>query len=396
MDENILKLRVGIFVVIAMVILGILIFLNSEGWKQQYTIYIKPVAAPGVTVNTPIRKNGILIGRVESVETQDDHVLLGLAINEGERIFENEVASIGSASFFGDAVVEVLPLPVAERGERVGPDHVLSRVAVKRNPMEIVDVALNLEAEITETLQAVQEAGRAVDEAGAGISQLTTTVQSALDDEDSDFKKLITQFRETNVKAQGAFDNLNKMFENLNDIVGDPELKGEIKRTISELPKTFEQLRETIADTRKTINSFQTVTAKANSNLENLEFFTDSLKENGPEILEQIRTSLKNVDGLVVRINDFTGSLDKLKESDGTLGKLLNDTEVYEGILETVENVKDLSTRLEPLVNDLRMFADALARDPGVLGVRGALDRRPSKTGYKGTAGRENSSLNRR
>ena len=84
MDENILKFRVGIFVVIAMLILGILVFLNSEGWTRQYTVFIKPVSAPGVTVGTPVRKNGILIGRVKSVNTDDDHVLLGLAINENE------------------------------------------------------------------------------------------------------------------------------------------------------------------------------------------------------------------------------------------------------------------------------------------------------------------------
>ena len=58
MDENILKFRVGIFVVIAMLILGILVFLNSEGWTRQYTVYMKPVTAPGVTVGTPVRKNG--------------------------------------------------------------------------------------------------------------------------------------------------------------------------------------------------------------------------------------------------------------------------------------------------------------------------------------------------
>ena len=115
MDENILRLRVGIFVVIAMLILGILIFLNSDGWKSQYTIYIKTTSAPGVTINTPIRKNGILIGRVNKVETQPDGVLLGLAINEGEEIYSNEQFSIGSASFFGDAVVEVLPVRPRKR-----------------------------------------------------------------------------------------------------------------------------------------------------------------------------------------------------------------------------------------------------------------------------------------
>ena len=39
-------------------------------------------------------------------------------------------------------------------------------------------------------------------------------------------------------------------------------------------------------------------------------------------------------------------------------------------------------------MDDIRLFGDALARDPGQLGLRGAIDRRPGKTGYKGNAGR--------
>ena len=36
------------------------------------------------------------------------------------------------------------------------------------------------------------------------------------------------------------------------------------------------------------------------------------------------------------------------------------------------------------------MIADGIARDPGQLGIRGALNRRPANTGYKGnTRGRE-------
>ena len=389
MDENILKLRVGIFVVIATLILGILIFLNSEGWKRQYSVYIKPVSAPGVTVGTPIRKNGILIGRVKDVSSEEDHVLLELAINEDEKIYANEIASIGSESFLGDAVVEILPLPKATRGEQASDGAVLMKVAVKRNPMEIVDVALNLESEITKTLTAIREAGASIDQAGMGVRELTSSVQSVLQNDDSDFKRLVVDFRETSVKAQVALDNFNRIFENVNDIVGDPKIKNEVRQSISTLPKIFEEVRATVADTRQTVNSFQKVTGKASQNLENLEVFTGSLKENGPEILVDVRESLKNVDGLVTRIKDFTQSLSKLQSSEGTIGKLLNDSEIYDNVLETTENVRDLSHRLEPLVNDLRMFADAIARDPGVIGVRGALNRRPEKTGYKGTAGRD-------
>ena len=51
-----------------------------------------------------------------------------------------------------------------------------------------------------------------------------------------------------------------------------------------------------------------------------------------------------------------------------------------------MENARVISTKIEPLVNDLRMFADSIARDPGQLGVRGAISNKgqAAKTGYKG------------
>jgi len=98
MNEKHLRFRVGTFVLIAILILMILIMLNSEFefLGSQYNVVLKPSSAPGVTVNTPIRKNGILIGRVRDVATEDDHVVLVLGINEDEAIYSNEIASIGA------------------------------------------------------------------------------------------------------------------------------------------------------------------------------------------------------------------------------------------------------------------------------------------------------------
>jgi phospholipid/cholesterol/gamma-HCH transport system substrate-binding protein len=389
MDENILKLRVGMFVVIAMLILGILIFLNSEGWSRQYTVYIKPVSAPSVKVGTPVRKNGILIGRVREVVGEDDYVLIGMALNEDAKVYENETARIGAESILGDAAIEILPLPRTERGEPLAHNDLLSTVALKRNPMELVDIALKLETEISETLEAIREAGASVNQAGEGIEQLSTRIQSAIDNKDSEFSQMIVEFRQTAIKAQTALDGFNRIFENLNDVVGDQQLKDEFRRAITNLPAIFDEVRSTITDTRRTVNSFQEVAAKTSTNLDNIEAFTTSLKAEGPEILTQINASLKNVEGLVTQIQGFGKTLQKLQTTEGTLGRLINDPEIYDNVKQTVENVRDVSDRLEPLVNDLRFFADAIARDPGVLGVRGAMDRRPEKTGYKGTAGRD-------
>lgn len=389
MDENILKLRVGIFVLIAMLLLGILIMLNGEGWSRQYTVYIKPVSAPSVSVGTPIRKNGILIGRVSSVFGEDDHVTVGMGIKDDAKVYQNETARIGAESILGDAVIEILPLSRVDRGNPLNHEDVLTTVALKRNPMELVDIALKLESEISDTLVAIKQAGESVNQAGEGIDKLSNKLQAVIDDEDSELAKMITEFRNTALKAQTALDGFNRIFENLNDIVGDQQLKEEFRRAISNLPSIFDEVRGTITDTRRTIKTFEQVATKTNTNLDNIESFTQSLKKEGPEILVQINESLKNVEGLVTQIKDFGKTLQKLQTSEGTIGKLLNDTEIYDSIKYTVENVRDVSDRLEPLMNDMRSFADAIARDPGVIGVRGAIDRRPEKTGYKGTAGRD-------
>lgn len=399
MNERHLRFRVGMFVLIAMLILMILIVLTSEFefLGSQYDVVLKPSSAPGVTRNTPVRKNGILIGRVRDVATEDDHVVLVLGINEDEMIYSNEIASIGAESFLGDAGIEILPLPRDQRGQRISDGQAMSRVSVKRNPMEIVDLALDLEGQIVETLKTVQVAGNAVNDAGSGIEQLASTVNMALTNEGSDLKVLFGDLRKVSSKASTSLDNFNRIFENLNDVVGDAELKNRINDAFKALPAVFREIRVTVADTRETIKSFNGVSGRVNDNLDNLAVFTKSLKNEGPEILEQVNASVQNIDKLLAQVKSFTGSLGKLEKAftnpNGTVGKLFNESDIYDSVKMTVDNARDvseqvkaLSVRLEPMVRDLRTFADGVARDPGVLGVRGALDRRPTKTGYKGSA----------
>ena len=393
MDERVLQLRIGLFLLIAMIILGILIVYNTEGWSAQYSIHIKAQTAPGVAVGTPVRKHGIRIGRVSSVETEDDHVALTLKINQNEKIFEGEVCSIGSGSFLGDSVVEVVPVNVELRGEQLTEGGLLNKVSVKRNPLELIDVAINLEGDIKDTLAVIRDAGNSVEQAGDGIDAIANQFEGLIDNDDSELAQTLTEFRQMSQKAQLALDNLNRLFENVNNVVGDPDIKVKVNDALATLPEIFEEVRSTISTTRETINSFTAVSGKAATNLDNLEMFTASLKAEGPEILSQVNESLKNIDELVSEVKQFAGNLEdfeiKIPElpdfSKGTIGKLLNETELYDNANEAVENVKDVTYKLEPLMNDLRKIADGIARDTGQLGVRGALDRRPANTGYKGT-----------
>ena len=413
MDDDIKKFRVGMFVLMGFLILGILVLVNTEGgwlgWTSQITVYAKPDQAPGVKIGTPIRKNGILIGRVKQVSSQDDHVLLALGINKTEHIYANETCRIATESFLGDAVVEFFPLAANERGALIGDDAFINKPEVEKNPLEIIADFRELQPRLDETLLVIQDGTKSFQSAAVGVSQLTRSFDGFLKDEDSDFKNLIQNLTVVSRKADLALDSFNSMFENLNNIVGDPKLKAEFKNSLAELPKIFQEVRVTIADTRQAVQKYGTIPDNVNRTLkqvdgtltrvdetaanigvaaENVGEFAGTLNENTPAILEKVQSSLASVDKFLKDAKKITKQFENFDESDSTIAKLLSDDEIYESILKTTRNVEEVSARLEPLMDDIRLFGDALARDPGVLGARGALDRRPSKTGYKGNAGR--------
>lgn len=389
MDETVLKFRVGVFVLFSILILGVLIFLHIDGFQSQYTVYVKPGSAPGVTRNTPVRKNGLLIGRVARVETEDAGVSVVLRINSDEKIYENEQVTFGTESFLGDAVVEIIaPKEVALRGPLVGDQALLENVFVKPNPMEVVQAALNLEPQLADTLAIFAEAGESVKDASDRISEVSELVQFAFQDEESEFKQLLTDIRNFAERADGAFSSIERTFNNLSEITEDPELRGKFDEFLDSSTGVLDELRVTVESTRETINSFRDVSDRAVANLDNLEPITSQLKEDGPEIVRRVRDGLGRIDGLVEEVGQFTESLGKLGESEGTLGRLINDRELYDELLTTLNNVRRVSEKLEPVMNDVRTLTDSLARDPGQLGLRGSFDKRPTGTGYKASSSR--------
>ena len=234
--------------------------------------------------------------------------------------------------------------------------------------------------------------------AGDNVSKLTQSVQEALGGPDGDVQSLVKEFRSVTQKTQTALDNFNRIFENINEVVGDAEFKNRFNEVIAALPEIFEEVKGAVTDVRETVTSFQKISESADSNLKNLEGFTQSLSKNGPEILETINDRLGNIDSVFDKIQKAAESLGKLQNSEGTIGKLLNDPALYNTALETVqsareavENIREQTAKIEPLINDARLFTDAIARDPGILGARGAIqNRKAPKTGYKGNvSGRE-------
>ncbi len=114
--------------------------------------------------------------------------------------------------------------------------------------------------------------------------------------------------------------------------------------------------------------------------MQNVAEFTEPLGENGEKFVADTMRTLNNIDGLV---SDLRMVSSRLNNSQGTINRLLNDDEMYYTLKSTLENVEQLSRRLQPVVEDVRIFTDKISRDPRQLGVAGALQARPVGLGTK-------------
>ena len=64
-----------------------------------------------------------------------------------------------------------------------------------------------------------------------------------------------------------------------------------------------------------------------------------------------------------------------LNNSEGTIGQLVNNPELYQHLNRAAKNIDEVSRQLKPIVDDARVFSDKIARHPEMLGVKGVMQK---------------------
>jgi phospholipid/cholesterol/gamma-HCH transport system substrate-binding protein len=356
MDERVVQFRVGVMVLATLIITGILVLLFGELpalVRRTYVVYVDLPQAPGVTKDTPVRKSGILIGRVTDVELTDvSGVLVTVAINEETRILHNELCRV-TGSLFGDAVLQIVPSgDPALDATPVAPGELI-RGVVASDPLQL---ASNLEEHLTGAITSIAHTS---DEIGQVAQRLTLL----LDNNDEQINRIFT-------KTERALESFQSATASIDEILSDPETKQQLKQSLADLPAVLQETRDAIGGIRNTVES-------VDRNLKNLEGLSKPLGERGPQLVENIEGATRRLDELLAQLTDFGRTLN---ETDGSLGQLVRNPDLYQNLNSAAENIAQLTRDLRPVVKDARVFADKIARHPESLGVRGALERR---TGLK-------------
>jgi phospholipid/cholesterol/gamma-HCH transport system substrate-binding protein len=353
MNERVMQFRVGVMVFITLIIGGLLVTLNSpipKSWipwaDGSYDVNIDLKQAPGIGPNTPIRKNGLLIGRVKSIQDLDDRVVLQAEIDKGHNLYPGSVAQVRT-SVLGDATIEfdsgnVIPgTPPLKPGATV-------QGRVSPNPLEGLG---GLEEKVD---KAANSLGRAGDE----VAELAKNLNATFEDKNGvgRVQHLIDQAEVTLADISRAMQSMDGMTE------------------------AIQETRLTMKDSRVTLHEMQSAIESANRNLKNLEGLTQPLGESGESVAKAFLGSIDSLDRL---IEEVTVLVQALNSSEGTMGQLIHSREVGDSLLQLMANanyvlvkINEIVTRLRPVVEDARVFMDKIAREPGRL-IGGALNPGP-------------------
>ena len=352
MNDRMMQFRVGVVVLATAIIAGILIVLFGDLpslVQATYPLKMDFADARGVSQGTPVRKNGILVGRVATVTLNERGGVTVVAdIDSYVPIYKDEQPRI-AGTLLGDAEISLVPGRIVPPRQRLTQDEVLTG-AVSRDPFEVF---ATLEPKFGATLDSLAEAS-------ASVTKLSTNLDRMFLGEDDRFEKMVR-------KTETALDNFSIAMNNINDVMGDPKSREKIKAAIEALPQV-------LADLRTTVQGIGTTVDTADRNLRNLEGLTKPLGERGEQMVAQVDRTISRLDETLQQAALFTKALN---ESQGTLGKLVRDPQVYNDLAQAAQNVSKLTKDLRPIVDDVRVFTDKIARHPEQLGVRGALDRRP-------------------
>lgn len=317
------ELKVGLFSVLVIVILGFMTFkVGGLSWVKEegnrYHIYFKNIA--GLDNKTKLKIAGVDAGFIEKINLEKGMAKVTVRVQKGIPLYSDASASIKATGLLGDKYLDIKPgltEPALKDGDTI------------QYAVEIVDID-----DLVRKLSKVSE----------NVSTLMTSLNEAFGTEEAK-----RSLRETVTNLSHITANLNETIQ-----VNDEKLRNvldSIKTLTASLNDLVEKNREPITDT-----------------VGNLREFSANLKTDGPELIANLNKATRELKEMVEEnkpaVKSTVESLDRITkqidQGEGTLGKLVKDERLYENINKAAEGVDKTFGAMERFRTFITFQADYL------------------------------------
>jgi phospholipid/cholesterol/gamma-HCH transport system substrate-binding protein len=366
MNERVMQFRIGMFVIVAGLVLAMLIFWFGESpsiFRDHVFLTVHYHEAPGVAEGTPVRKSGIRIGEVTSITFDDrpeqpDGVLVTLSLDRKYKLRTGTVPRL-SRSLIGDVTIDMLPGP--------GSGLIATSDLPGRSPVIEGAVAADPSKALEAATLTFEKAGGTLASIDKAASELAALAQSA-----SNVDEFLATWNTAGKDLAGAAQRLNH-FVAVNE--------GEFQPALAHLREVAQKLNHTLdsptQDALRTgIHRFALATARLDAGLADAAPFLRDVGQptsampttDFGQTLRRLNKITSEIGLLTQTLNNGRGGLNR----DGSLQKLLVQSELYDNLNRMATTMTDTVVGFRPVIAALKVFADKVARDPATM-TRGAL-----------------------
>jgi phospholipid/cholesterol/gamma-HCH transport system substrate-binding protein len=369
MNERLMQFRIGMFVIVAGLVLTMMIVWFGESpaiLRDQVYVKVRYPEAPGVLEGVPVRKSGIRIGEVFAItfddsEKQSDGVLVTLAIERKYKLRDDTAARV-SRSLMGDVTIDMKP------GK--SPDELKTGKSPASAPFVPGEVAPDPSKALEAATKAFDSAGdtlKSINTAAAGIAKISESAGNL-----DNFLTSVADAGKSVSKAAKGIEDLVKA----NETNFQPAL-ADLRQVAAKLNKTLDA--DTQAALKTGIDRFSSAAARLDAGIAQLD---PVLKDLGAPVnhapstdigqaVRRINVLAADLELLTSKLRDGRGGLN----TDGTLQKLLTQAELHDNFNSAALSASQTLAQMRVVLAELRVFAEKVARDPSAIS-RGALQSR--------------------
>jgi phospholipid/cholesterol/gamma-HCH transport system substrate-binding protein len=294
------EFRIGIFMAIAAIILAAFIFVVGDiaviFRRQGYPLYASFDTAAGLEKNAIVRMAGVKVGYVRDITLEGSRAKVLMSINPGVEVPRDSKATLAALGLLGEKYIEVLP------GEEK--DFCLPGSMIGGIPPVSFD-----------------QMGTLLLSIGNEVKEMGEALRGVLGDE------------ELKTNLRGTIQNLSSFTGDLKEFFG--ESKGDLNQGLQDSSRAVQKFDQRVEEISK-----------------NLDELISLLRETVEENRENVKINLEHIRELITKTEEslrlLNESLEKINKGEGTLGKIIGEPELYQ---RAEEAVRDLEGVIHPVSN---------------------------------------------
>lgn len=346
MEELRRNIWVGLFVLFGLVALGALIVLFGYGpsallQRSAYELTIHFDEAGSIRPGNLVTARGVSIGRVSQVDLRDPNqleegVVVTVSIDRRYRVPVGSSAQT-TEPMLGQGRPPIVLIPGPPGGASLGAGAMIEG-RVRRGLESVLP---------SETANTLESATQRIGEAAEALTPVLNELEELLRKRAPGL--VDTGYEQGNISSAVA--RMDASLKHFNEVLGDPNVKSELREIVDNVHAMSEQGRAVMAKIDKGVDDGQAMITEARGFIEHTQQAVDNIEAQAKDVA---RAATNGLDKASTFMDDMNTISSGVVRGEGNVGKLFKDDKLYESLVITAERLTQALDEFRALIKEWR------------------------------------------